>query len=551
MWPIPTIRQMILSEKGSRSRVDRVIRRHLPSRILAALALLICAGPLAGPAGADDAIGPTVLHTESGLVSGASSGTDRSFQNIPYAAPPVGPLRWQPPRPALPWLGVRDATHPGNACPQPSQQTLGGPLSTTEDCLGLNVYAPRSDVRGLPVVVFIHGGYMVTGSGRDYSAHRLEARGDVVTVTINYRLGALGGLSLAGATPGGIAGDYGIQDQQAALRWVQRNIAAFGGDPGRVTIDGQSAGAVSVCSQLDSPLAAGLFQRADIQSAPCVGDGFGPWPDRDQTDQQGVKFAAAVGCTDPGTLALCLRTKPVDALLTAQAPYMWLPTIDGRVLPLQPREAITSGRFNHVPVMISNTRDEERLFVLPQYGLGTPLTAAAYPKAISDFFGPAHAPAILERYPLRNYDQPVLAYAAARSDFDYICGVPTTAGLLSRTVPTYAAEFADEHAPGLPGLPKASYPLGAAHAFDLPYVYETSDVTPAFTADQQKLSDDMIGYLTAFAATGNPNGGGRPEAPRFDSGNPAYLHLIPQGPHSYTDFATEHQCGFWDSYITW
>ncbi|WP_040815305.1 carboxylesterase/lipase family protein [Nocardia concava] len=514
--------------------------------VVLALALLAARVPVA-PASADPG-GPEVVHTETGPVRGVRSDTDRSFLGIPFAAAPVGPLRWQPPAPPESWHGVRDATSPGNACPQSA--SFSGAAVDTEDCLNLNVFTPRHESHGLPVIVFIHGGYMVSGSGREYSAHRMIARRDVVVVTVNYRLGALGGLSLAGGADG-IAGDYGVQDQQAALRWVQRNIAAFGGDPHEVTIDGQSAGAVSVCTQLGSPLAAGLFQRAIVQSAPCVGDGFGPWPTRDQADRQGQTFAAAVGCPDPATAPACLRAKPVGDLLAAQSPYQWFPDIDGEVLTSSLREAFDSGHFNKVPVLITDTRDEERLMVVQQYGYGTPLTAEAYPQAVRDFFGADRADQVIEHYPLADYDQPVLAYAAARSDYDYICGVPTTAGLLTRHIPAYAAEFADETAPALPGIPAPSFPLGAAHASDLPYLYETSNTAPAFTEAQRKLSDSMIDYWTAFARTGDPNGDRRTPAPRFDPASQAMLRFTETGPQPYTRFAADHHCAFWDSYITW
>ncbi|WP_297618014.1 carboxylesterase/lipase family protein [Nocardia sp.] len=518
---------------------------------LTALGLALAAGlACAAPAPADPAPGPPVVHTDGGAVQGVATDTDRSFLGIPFAAPPVGALRWQQPQPALPWLGVRDATQPGNACPQ-AASPFGGADVTTEDCLNLNVWTPRHEAQGLPVIVFIHGGSMVSGSGREYAAHRMVARGDVVVVTINYRLGVLGGLSMTPDSGAEITGNYGISDQQAALRWVQRNIAAFGGDPRLVTIDGQSAGAVSVCSQLGSPLAAGLFQRAIVQSAPCAGDGFGAWPTRDQTDRKGQDYAAAVGCPDPHTAGICLRTMSVGELLTAQAPYQWFPDIDGHVLTEPLREAFGDGHFNQVPVLITDAHDEERLMVLPQYGLGTALTADAYPQAVRDFFGADRADQVIAHYPLRNYAQPVLAYAAARSDFDYICGVPTTAGLLSQHVPAYAAEFADETAPTLPGIPPASFPLGAAHAFDLPYLYETDGVTPAFTPAQQRLSDNMIDYWTAFARTGDPNGQGRPAAPRFDPAAAHMLQFAPDGPRQYSGFAADHQCRFWNSFITW
>ncbi|HEV2783772.1 MAG TPA: carboxylesterase family protein, partial [Actinophytocola sp.] len=235
------------------------------------------------------------MLTDRGPVRGVVAGDYRLFQGIPFAAPPVGELRWRPPQPPAPWRDPLDATAPRGACAQPG--SFGRPETFNEDCLYLNVTTPRRAGHRLPVMVWIHGGSYTTGSGAIYDARKLAVEGGVVVVTINYRLGPLGFLALpalTGEQPGIQSGNYGIEDQQAALRWVRRNAAAFGGDPGNVTIFGESAGSGSVCAHLVSPTAAGLFHRAIGQSYSCA------WPVATgaAAESAGTAFAGRVGCAD-------------------------------------------------------------------------------------------------------------------------------------------------------------------------------------------------------------------------------------------------------------
>jgi carboxylesterase type B len=201
-----------------------------------------------------------VVRTTAGLVRGVTATDYRFFAGIPYAAPPVGPLRWQPPAPVQPWSGLRDATRPGARCIQDIAGDMDRNHATGEDCLTLNVWTPPSSKDAKPVLVWIHGGGFVNGSGEVYDARRLASRGDIVVVTLNYRLGALGFLAHPALGPAGQVGNYGLADQQAALRWVRDNIANFGGDPGKVTVAGESAGGMSVCDHLVAPGSAGLFR---------------------------------------------------------------------------------------------------------------------------------------------------------------------------------------------------------------------------------------------------------------------------------------------------
>src|SRR5215831_2140967 len=238
--------------------------------VISAAAALLGSGTGAAASGAPASVGP-VVRVDGGLVRGTADAGVSSFLGLPYAAPPTGNLRWRPPQPAAAWTGTKNATAFGPSCPQPTDHNPFLPLGPiSEDCLYLNVYTPSLQNHGgdgRPVLVWIHGGGLVQDGARNYDGTKLAADGTVV-VTINYRLGALGFLAhpALASRPGGPAGNYGLMDQQAALRWVQDNISRFGGDPHKVAIAGQSAGGLSVLAQLVSPGAGGLFQRAIVQS---------------------------------------------------------------------------------------------------------------------------------------------------------------------------------------------------------------------------------------------------------------------------------------------
>lgn len=302
-----------------------------------------------------------IVRIGDGLVRGTTAGIVDEFLGIPYAAPPTGNLRWRPPARPASWEGVRDTTQFGPSCPQPTAKNPylpPGPIS--ENCLYLNVYTPTlrdSGGEGRPVLVWIHGGGLVQDGARNYDGSKLAADGTVV-VTINYRLGALGFLAhpALDSRPGGAAGNYGLMDQQAALRWVQRNIARFGGDPHDVTIAGQSAGGLSVLAQMVSPGARGLFQRAIVQS--------GTFALNQQplatAEAAGETFATAVGCPDQS--AACLRSVPVANLVGnfgVEIPGV----VDGSVLTQPIGTALARGQFARVPVINGITHDEELVFV--------------------------------------------------------------------------------------------------------------------------------------------------------------------------------------------
>jgi para-nitrobenzyl esterase len=543
--------------------VTRESRRRLLAAASVALALTgatgLTAGSAAAAAKAPTGLSSLVVQTDKGAVRGMFSGDAREFLGIPFAAPPVGALRWRPPQPAARWRGIRDAVTPGSNCAQTGSIATGVPAaSTAEDCLYLNVYTPRSAQppwghRKLPVMVWIHGGGFTGGSGSIYDGAVLAPKGNVIVVTINYRLGPFGFLalpSLDSESPPGSSGDYGLMDQQAALRWVQRNAAAFGGNRHNVTIFGESAGGASVCDDMASPPAAGLFSRAIAESGCLILSSA-----RTAAEQHGAAFAASLGCTDPATAAECLRAKPVSDLLNAAVGGGWSPVVGGVTLPVQPSAAFASGNYNHVPLIQGTNHDEGRFFVALEFDAqGKPLTAQQYPGVIAAQFGAANAPKVLAEYPLSAYPSPDLAYASVFTDSAFSCPALQADTLVSRS-PVYAYEFSDPNPPNDFGL-TFTFPLGAAHSTELQYVFQKIpflDTTPPFTPDQLALSDQIIGYWSRFAAAGTPNGGLRgghgsaPFWPRFGAASQQIQELVPNGtaPETGAKFAADHHCAFW------
>ncbi|HEY3502142.1 MAG TPA: carboxylesterase family protein [Actinocatenispora sp.] len=522
------------------------------------LTVAALASALAVPALAADTGGSPrpVVRTADGGVRGTAADGHENFRGIPYAEPPVGPLRWAQPRRARSWSGVRDASRPGNDCPQ-SAGFLGDKPSTTEDCLYLNVTRPaRHTGRPLPVLFFVHGGGFYSGSAALYGADRLATRGDVIVVTTNYRLGVFGFLDHPAL--GAQAGNYGLADQQAALRWVQRNATTFGGDPRNVTLFGESAGSVSTCAQLSSPAAAGLFQRAVMDSGPCAVTDEWPYQDggnwyprpRATAEQEGAAAATALHCTDPARTLSCLRGKSTADLLTVSGGGQGFGPAygGGGLLPRSPREALTTGRFNRVPVLHGTTRDEHRTFVaaIEAFTGGTPVTEAGYRDEVTGILGADIAPKVLARYPVDRYGSPSEALAAVWTDRAWSCPALTTDRLFDRYVPTRAFEFADEDAPWGTDAGTPSFPTGAFHAAELQYLFEDAQFPGPATAAQRALSDEMIGYWTRFARTGDPNGAAAPTWPRFAGSTVQALAPGRDGTRP-VDLAAEHQCRFWQS----
>jgi len=525
--------------------------------LLGVAAICVVTLGLALTASADDR--PIAL-TESGVVIGLSVDGVNEFLGIPYAAPPVGTRRWRPPNPYGLFPGfLLQATQFGSECAQAG----GG----SENCLFLNVYTPQSELvdgvgRGLPVMVWIHGGSLTGGSSDPYDPTRLVKQG-VIVVTINYRLGYLGFFAQSAIdAEGHLNGNYGFMDQQFALKWVRRNISGFGGDPHQVTIFGESAGGQSVYAQLASPLAAGLFQGAIAESGSYLEfqDYFFfvvTLTDGETTGSEGVPSGAAiadsVGCTSQK--ASCLRAVPASTMVAGEASPVY-PFVDGTLLTQPIGAAFATGEFNHVPVISGTNHDEYRLFVAEDYDLsGHPiLTSAEYDTAVNALWGGLE-PDVLALYPFANYPFGGEALGASGTDGIFSCPARNADQSLSKFVTTYAYEFNDENAPppqsAFGGL--LTFPLGAYHTSELQYLFKGVNFfgIPAapLSSKQMRLSNAMIRYWTQFAKTGNPNSSGEPVWSPYSALTDEFQSFVPPKPVVESNFATGHQCStFWDTF---
>jgi para-nitrobenzyl esterase len=531
------------------------VRKTAAGLLLAAATLV--AGSLAAPAASASAGHGPIVETDRGLIQGITAEGADQYLGIPYAAPPAGALRWAAPQPAPRWAGIRQATSYGGRCAQLASGN--GPRVDNEDCLYLNVYTPPArdraataghGARGLPVLVMIHGGGLTSGAGDQHDGSLIVTTDHIIVVSLNYRLGPLGFLDLPGLGPAAQAasGNYGLLDQVAALRWVRRNISAFGGDPGKVTIDGESAGGWSVCALLTSPPARGLFRGAIMQSGSCA--------TRSRADAQaaGLAFAQQAGCPDPATAAACLRALPEAALLSASASYSAQFTYGGPELPAADAAAVAAGNYARVPLLIGYNHNEGRTFA---QGFTT-LSQQQADGVVGGAFG-SRAPAILARYPWSSYPSP---YTAAYmigdilTDSGFLTGIGGCAGQnlaaqFASTTRTYFYQFDDLHAPGLNNN-NPGYQWGAGHAMELAYLWPSfnngfslyDELTPA----QLQLSRQMIRYWGAFAAAGQPSAWGQPAWPRYSSGQ---LMSLRPGDQTRTisaaAYGAQHQCSFWNA----
>ena len=485
--------------------------------------------------------GPGTVATDSGPVRGVADGATLAFKGIPYAAPPVGALRWQPPQPAGCHAGVVEATAFGPACPQFNERRE---IEGDEDCLTLNLWTPGTTPAAdpLPVMVFIHGGGNAQGtSGQPvYNGRQLAERG-VVLVTFNYRLGALGFLALPGdgENGSGSAGNYGIRDQIALLQWVQRNISAFGGDPSRVMIFGESAGAVDTCVLVASPPAAGLFHRALMESGACLG------PSMQGSAQTGARYLTASPCASAADVMGCLRALPMEEVLRVLPPTVSVasagenqygPVIDGEVLPASPLQMIQSGRHNRVAFVIGANADETG------QATGRIESEAQYRALVGSLLGPALSARALEMYPVSEYGSPRATAVAMTSDARFICQtrVAARATASNQDEPVYRYHFTQR-------LRGAGAALGSFHGLELAFVFGTLGSNGAFTPDaaERALIDAMQGYWTRFAATGDPNGPNAPSWPRYDTATDPYLQL--GTPVEAGAGVRTRQCDFWAS----
>ncbi|MEA5360639.1 carboxylesterase family protein [Amycolatopsis sp., V23-08] len=484
------------------------------------------------------------VGTTTGQVHGLATASAREFLGVRYALAPTGERRWSAPQPVPAQDGVADATHPGARCSQ-GTQTAG----TSEDCLFLNVTTPRDQRPGerLPVMVWWHGGGYTSGSGADYDAQRLASRGRVVVVTVNYRLGVFGYLGLPGLAG---SGNFGFADQLAATQWAKDNAAAFGGDPGNLTVFGESAGGMSACALLTSPRAAGLVERVAISSGSC----FLNWPAgglfpgtpaqtpytslaTDQAD--GVAAAKQLGCTGADALP-CLRKLPVDKLLPLNAAFSDHLAYGTDLLPENPPDAVRAGRIARVPVLSGGNHDEARSF-MGGAAMADPsaITEATYTNLARTAYGDPVAMEVLQEYPIQRYPTAVEAWSTVVTDSAWSC--PTLAGnqALARSTKVFPYEFAEAHAPNVSQVTVPGMAQGAAHATDTPYLFDLGGKNLLGDAAQARLGERMIDLWSGFARTGTP-----PGAVAGTATSATVLSLTAAG-STPVDTGSDHHCGFW------
>ncbi|MCX5409401.1 carboxylesterase family protein [Streptomyces sp. NBC_00335] len=533
------------------ARLSTATARPLFATALALTALIATALPAAAspgglpggvPGGPPDGSPRPVVSVAQGALRGRAHDGAQEFLGVPYAAAPVGENRLRAPQPPPRWNGVREAVEQAPACLQFSPFGLRDPSAVSEDCLYLDVYRPgraRAGAR-LPVILWMHGGAYSQGTGTQFGGRTMAELTGSVVISINYRLGQLGylGLPELGRQNALRSGSFGLMDQIQALRWTRENIAAFGGDPGNVTVSGQSAGSGSVCGLLAAPPAAGLFHRAVLQSGPCT---LLRTPDGARAESEARAFAASAGCPDPVGVVACLRSVSGQSLVDAART---LPTSgpasgDG-LLPRDPAAAIAAGVWNKVPVLIGSTRSEARLFV----ALTQPaLTAEQYAQQVLAGYGAA-GPEVLARYPVAAHGSPYLALSAVMTDSTFACETARTAQSFARQVPTFAYEFDDPDSPTLAGAQVPGLDESNAHSAELAYLHDFTMGERPLSSVQVALATRMKRYWGAFARHGVPAVAGQATWPATGPGG-TVLTLAPEGDRPDRAFAAEHQCGFW------
>lgn len=478
------------------------------------------------------------VATRAGLVSGAAGAVEgvQVFKGIPFAQPPVAQRRWTWPEPESAWAGVREATAFAPVCVQPSQPQrspnnvsvdLPDSPPVSEDCLYLNVWTPATDAdAGLPVMVWVYGGAYTEGAGSSPHNHgdQLAAKG-VVVVTFNYRLGAFGFLAhpeLTAEAAQQASGNYALGDTVAALQWVRDNIAAFGGDPSRVTVFGESAGAAMIGALVGSPVAKGLFQRAIVESGTWMGLSIAPMRSRESAEQQTLQVASELGYADLAALR-ALSTEEVAEQLPRQGMI-----IDGWIVPEELTRVFAEGRQNRVDILVGSNRDEGSFTA----GFGPPMTAQNWRDGAAQRWGEPLVELGLAAYPAT--DDATAAQHGSQSFSDNMAWSMRYFADRQRTIGQRAWVYHFVHAPP---YPEGARDLGVCHACEIPYVFNNlapprvmPDVSsPALalaSAEDLRVADLTSSYWVNFAATGDPNGAGLARWPLFDSlRNGPVLHI--------------------------
>lgn len=489
--------------------------------------------------GADVAPAEGVVVTSTGAVSGTKTGDVYRWLGIPYGRSPTGAMRWRAPEPVSCWTGIRAATTFGPSCAQLDED---GGVVGREDCLTVNVWAP-SGSSAAPVMVWIHGGGNTVGSGSDplFDGHELAARQGVVVVTLNYRLGALGFFthaSLNAESDAGVSGNYGILDQQGSLRWVRDNARAFGGDPARVLLFGESAGGQNTLIHLVSPGSKGLLSSAVVQSGGIYKNTLA----QSVIDMQQVVQAA--GCASQPDALECMRAASMQTVVsvpTAAGPLSrglaYRPVIDGVVIPANVLELIKQGKHQHVPLAIGTNADETSRQV-PRV-----TTTGEYEAAVRAQYGAVAANSVLVQYPASRFSTPQQALIAVTTDATYTCPARVIARAVAanQTEPVFRYFFTWKP-PGIAGAL-----IGSAHGLDVPFVFRSFGALAGSppTAAQLGLSEAMQGYWSRLAASGNPNGAQAFGWPTFPVGGDAALEL--NSPLTALSSVRAADCDFIDS----
>lgn len=533
-------------------------RRRWPLVMLVLLggALLIAVWP-------HDAGRPVEVATRDGVVVGRESDQVRRFLGLPYAQPPVGALRWQAPQPLrAPWQEPRDAAQFASACVQGAKPSLA--RGSSEDCLYLNVWAPVK-AGPHPVMVWIHGGGLMIGSANEppYDGAALAASQDVIVVTLNYRLSYLGYLSLEGldASPDAMRGNQGFLDQIAALRWVQDNIAAFGGDPGSVTLFGESGGAVSTCLLLASPLTQGLIHKAILQSGVC---GIQPVLDAAQAREQTQGFLKKIACADAADPLACARAlspaeieqrglKRANILAEDSRSFSFYPLAidDGHFVQGSPLQSLVSGPGRALPVLLGTTKDEGSLFT---GRIRFPSSAAAYRDDLETRF-PGAGAELASLYPYERHQPIGNAYAKMFADAMEVCPTRRVAELrVAQSAPVFLYRFTQQPSAPALGLMSLSFergaaPLGVFHGAEIPYVFGSNTIVGhVWKTGQKQTRATLMRYWGNFARTGSPNGADVPAWPAYDAAARQYLE-IDSTPQTRADLGRD-TCDFWDRHPT-
>ena len=458
------------------------------------------------------------VRVDGGLTDGTAKDGIRTWLGIPYAAPPVGDLRWRAPQAVVPWTGVRQATAFAKACRQTATWIT---FPESEDCLYLNVWAPpAANGKKLPVMVWIHGGGYYGGTAEQplYDGVHM-ARHGVILVTLNYRLGVFGFFSHPElAAEGKVDGNQGVLDQLAALQWVKTNISAFGGDPHRVTIFGESAGSASVSVLETSPLARGLFQRAIAESGTMAIDPRETGRlDRAAADANGVALAKALNAPHLADL----RKLDTETLIAQP----WGPdlVIDDYLIPTDMTTAYKAGAPSRVPLLLGWNADEGK--DLAGEALGhEDLTVARYPELAARLIGHTSSQALLDAYPVKSdADVKPMLFKVMNDAWSWHMFTWAKLHAASHSGPVYAYDFV--HIPAPPKTP-CSYGCGAGHGAEIPYVYDQLAQDPrTWSADDHRVAERMVTYWTNFAKTGNPNGKGLPQWPAFNGSDASVIRL--------------------------